>query len=137
MEWHKQSGVATVGYVFPVIYQEYLNKFHSTLKRCGGRLASDLETLKPHIMRKTHAQWCAKLRVPIQWVCGQFPDGWFGVGWDDPKVLLDYYMTLEDDERFEVENKAHDRMNGLGLRIAPLSTRGKTVLGENLHNLAL
>jgi integrase len=126
-EWHRQrfgyyptNERHASGHVFATFYKKYLYKFHATLKRCGGRLASDLETLTPHIMRKTHAQWCAKLRIPIQWVCGQFPDGWFGVGWDDPKVLLDYYMTLEDDERFEVQNKAHDIMNRLGLVLPSL-----------------
>jgi integrase len=127
LEWRSQRGNPTNGFVFPVIYQEYLNKFHATRKQAGGRIAADLETLRLHVLRKTHAQWLTKLRVPIEWICGQFPDGWFGVGWDSPQILLGYYMTLEAEERFEIETKAQQRMEKLGLVSLSASPLSPTV----------
>jgi len=74
-----------LGRCFPINYNEYLEQFHETRKRCNGRVAMDIETLTPHIMRKTHAQWCAKLRIPLQWICGdRSGNGWYGVGWNKP-----------------------------------------------------
>ena len=103
------------GVVFPIHYQEYLDQFHDTRRRCNGRISGKKETLKPHILRKTHGQWLVKLWVPIEQICGIFPDGYFGVGWDNPKILLKYYVTLEDEQRFKAEQQAVERMKALHL----------------------
>jgi integrase len=103
------------GNVFAVSYDEYRHQFYTTRKRCNGRISGDKETMRPHILRKTHAQWLVKLWVPIEQICGLFPDGHFGVGWDNPKILLKYYVTLEDEQRFKAEQQANERMKVLGL----------------------
>lgn len=104
------------GRVFPIKYEHYRRVFHSTRKRCNSRIAGDLEkTMHPHVIRMTHAQWLVKLRVPLERICGQFPDGRYGVGWDNPLILLKYYVTLETDEEDEINNRAQSRMEKLGL----------------------
>lgn len=103
------------GPVFKVAYDEYRHQFHDTRKRCNGRIAGDIETMRPHVLRRTHAQWLVKLWVPIEQICGLFPDGHFGVGWDNPKILLKYYVTLEDEQRFKAEQQAAERMQALHL----------------------
>ncbi len=103
------------GPAFPLVYAEYLQLFHETRRRCNGRISKDKETMRPHVLRRTHAQWLVKLWVPIEQICGLFPDGHFGVGWDNPKILLKYYVTLEDEQRFKAEQQAIDRMKMLGL----------------------
>lgn len=103
------------GSAFPVLYKEYLRQFHDIRRRCNGRISGDKETLKPHIFRKTHGQWLVKLWIPIEQICGLFPDGYFGVGWDNPKILLKYYVTLEDEQRFKAERQAAERMRALNL----------------------
>jgi hypothetical protein len=113
--WWVQCGKPTQGEAFPVEYEHYNTQFHVTRKKCNGRIAGDKETLKPHVLRKTHAQWCRKLKYPLEMICGQFPNGRTGVGWDNPKVLLDFYIDLEEDEFEEADNKARERMLKLGL----------------------
>lgn len=115
------------GRVFAVSYPHYRKVFHETRKRCNGRIAGDGETLKPHVLRKTHAQWCVKLWIPIEQICGIFPDGWFGVGWDNPLILLKYYITLETEQRLKAEETMTERMQKLGL--APLNAWEKAILG--------
>ncbi len=75
--------------------------------------------MRPHVLRRTHAQWCVKLRIPLERICGQFPEGRFGVGWDNPTILLKYYVTLETDEEEEIIVKAKARMEKLGLVSPP------------------
>lgn len=108
------------GPAFKVSYNEYRHQFHDTRKRCNGRIAGDIETMRPHVIRRTHAQWLVKLWVPIEQICGLFPDGHFGVGWDNPKILLKYYVTLEDEQRFKAEQQAAERMQVLHL-VPPLT----------------
>lgn len=124
VEWHRvQFGYYPTknrhgtGRVFPVAYDQYRKNFHEIRHRCLGRIRHDSETMKPHIFRKTHGQWLCNLGVPIEWICGQFPNGWYGVGWDDPKVLLKYYIDLglADNKRLEIEQKMQSRMSEIGL----------------------
>lgn len=122
MQWHyeKHGYMATneqhaSGEVFPVNYQAYLEEFHAARKRAGGRIGTDKETLTPHIIRKTHAQWCKKLRIPLEIIAGKFPAGMFGVGWDNLSILKDFYTSVEPDEYEDAENKASARMKLLGL----------------------
>ncbi len=96
-------------------YAEYSAQFHATRKRCNGRIAGNKETMRPHVLRKTHAQWLVKLFVPMEQICGIFPDGHFGVGWDNPAILMKYYVTLEDKQRSRAEKQAQERMQALGL----------------------
>jgi integrase len=133
LKWHEQKFGYTptnerheTGRVFPLHYQDYREMFHATRRRCNGRIAGDLETMTPHVLRKTHAQWCRKLRIPLEQICGQFPDGRMGVGWDNPKILLDFYITIEDDEFEESEKRARERILKLGL--APLAAWEKSSL---------
>lgn len=104
-----------IGLVFPTNYHTYVNVFHETRHRCNGRISGDKDTMRPHVLRRTHAQWLVKLWVSIEQICGIFPDGYFGVGWDNPKILLKYYVTLEDEQRFKAEQQAIERMKTLKL----------------------
>lgn len=131
-----------------IVYHEYLRQFHRVRHACEGRIAGytckpcngtgkingengpeeceecegkghvDLETMRPHVIRRTHGQWLIKLWVPVEQICGVFPDGFFGVGWDDPSILLKYYVTLEDEQRFRAEKQAVERMQVLNLVVA-------------------
>lgn len=112
--WDK-CGRPSQGRVFPVYYGEYNAVFHNTRKACNGRIAGDKETFVPHVLRKTHAQWLVKLWTPIELICGQFPNGYFGVGWDSPEVLLKYYITLEGEQFERAEKIQAERMEKLGL----------------------
>jgi integrase len=103
------------GRVFPVSYQEYNEAFHAARRKANGRISLEGETLHPHILRKTHAQWCKKLRIPLELICGAFPDGWFGVGWDNPQILLKYYVSIEEDEIETAQAQAQARIQALGL----------------------
>ncbi len=125
------------GRVFPLNYDTYLKHFHATRKRCNSRISGDLETMRPHVLRRTHAQWLVKLKVPLQHICGQFPDGYFGVGWDNPTILLKYYVTLEPDEGLEIMAKARTQMEKLGLdgRGASLPLASDTTKADALPNL--
>jgi integrase len=115
MKYWAERGNPASGRVFPIEYDTYLDKFHATRKACNGRIAGKKETFKPHILRKTHAQWLRKLRVPLEIIAGAFPDGSFGVGWDNINILKGYYVTIEPDEYEEAEAKAQQRMKVLGL----------------------
>jgi len=122
MEWHKErfgyypsNSQHGTGRVFPVTYDDFRENFHLQRKRAGGRIASEKETLTPHIARKTHAQWLKRLRVPMEIACGKFPDGTFGVGWDNVNIYKDFYTRIEPDEYSEAMDKATARMKVLGL----------------------
>lgn len=115
LEYWTLLGKPTAGRVFPVNYNTYLEYFHKTRHACNGRIAGEKETFRPHIFRKTHAQWLRKLRVPLEIIAGAFPQGLFGVGWDNISVLKEYYVTIEPDEYEEAQKKADERMKSLGL----------------------
>lgn len=103
------------GNVFGVSYRAYIAQFHYTRKKCSGRIAGTKETFKPHILRKTHAQWeVSYLWLPLQDICGQFPNGRYGVGWDNPQILLKYYVTLDAEAQEKADKQAHERMIKLG-----------------------
>ena len=55
-----------IGRCFKVAYTQYLNQFHDTRHRCNNRIKQDLETLRPHILRKTHAQYCKRLGIRLE-----------------------------------------------------------------------
>ena len=114
-EWFIVSGSPTTGRCFPVRYETYLNYFHKTRRACNGRISGDKETFRPHIFRKSHAQWLRKLRVPLEIIGGAFPDGYYGVGWDDVDIIRKYYVSIEPEEYDEAQQKAETRMKALGL----------------------
>ena len=113
--WHRQQNEPTKGKVFPVTYNEYSKMFHETRKRGNGRIAQKSETLRPHIFRKTHAQWLVKMWVPLDMICGVFPDGFFGVGWDNPEIPMKYYITPEERLREKAIQQFKEREEELGL----------------------
>ena len=122
VEWHKaQFGYYPTnaqhgsGRVFPIQYDDYRKNFHMQRKRAGGRMATEKETFTPHIFRKTHAQWLKRMRVPMEIACGKFPDGTFGVGWDNCNIYRDFYTMIEPDEYQEATDKMTARMKALGL----------------------
>jgi hypothetical protein len=103
------------GRCFPVTYDVYRHMFHIARKQANGRISGSSDTMRPHIMRKTHAQWCKKLKIPLECVCGIFPDGWFGVGWDNPEIVLKYYMSIDETDIQDAQQLANDRIKALGL----------------------
>lgn len=106
------------GKVFPIAYVHYLRMFHSTRKRAGGRIGQNLETMRPHIFRKTHAQWAKRIGVTLDNLCGDTTSspciGRYGVGWDDPKIPLKYYLTKEVEEYIEQDMKIQRKLQRLG-----------------------
>jgi integrase len=115
IDYWSELGMPHTGKVFTVTYDEYLDYFHKTRKLCNGRISGEKETFRPHIFRKTHAQWGRKLRIPLEILAGHFPDGSFGVGWDNITIIMKYYADIEPDEYEEAQKKADDRMKALGL----------------------
>lgn len=112
------------GRCFPVGYTDYRRMFHNNRHRCNNRLAQDLETMRPHIFRKTHAQWCKRIGISLENLCGNPKDniGRYGVGWDDPKVPLAYYLTPEPEEYIEQDQKIEQRLQKLQAKgILPLT----------------
>jgi len=73
--------------------------------------------MKPHIFRKTHAQWARRIGVTLENLCGNTESspcvGRYGVGWDDPKVPLKYYLTPEPEEYAEQDKKISQRLEKL------------------------
>ncbi|MGD8507173.1 MAG: hypothetical protein PVF15_11005 [Candidatus Bathyarchaeota archaeon] len=69
---------------------------------------------KPHVFRKTHGQYAKRIGVSLENLCGQTNSspcvGRYGVGWDDPKVPLVYYLTAEPDEYAEQDQKIEKRL---------------------------
>lgn len=103
------------GKVFEVAYDDYRKKFHETRLKANGRISGALDTMKPHVFRKTHAQWLVKLGYHVEQICGSFPDGYLGVGWDNPTILLKYYVTLDLDSLEESNKIAAAKMGAMGL----------------------
>jgi len=124
IKWHElkygyrptQQRHAT-GRCFPVTYDRYRMMFHNTRHKCDSRINQDLETMRPHILRKTHAQWAKRIGVSLEHLCGNTESspciGYYGVGWDDPKVPLRYYLTPEPDEYVEQDQKIQKRLEKL------------------------
>jgi len=101
-----------IGRCFPIAYYEYRIQFEENRHRCESRIAQDLETMRPHILRKTHAQWGKRIGISLENLCGN-PEagiGRYGVGWDDPKVPLAYYLTPEPEEFKEQDEKIQKRL---------------------------
>lgn len=124
-KWHEQrygykptQERHAMGRCFPVGYTDYRRMFHRTRHRCDSRIKQDLETMRPHIFRKTHAQWCKRIGVSLENLCGNPEDGIgrYGVGWDDPKVPLAYYLTPEPEEFKEQDQKIQQRLEKLRSR---------------------
>lgn len=105
------------GLCFPVSYNEYRNMFNDTRHRCNSRINQDLETMRPHIFRKTHAQYARRIGVSLENLCGNTEGspciGRYGVGWDDPKIPLKYYLTPEPDEYIEQDQKIEQKLEKL------------------------
>ena len=143
MKWHEQQhGYRptqerhATGKVFPINYGNYRIMFHNTRHRCNSRISQDLETMKPHIFRKTHAQWAKRIGVSLENLCGNTESspciGRYGVGWDDPKIPLKYYLTPEPDEYVEQDQKIQKRLEKLTVDVnAPLNTWKNIAFGEN------
>lgn len=121
MLWHEQcfgyrptQQRHATGRVYPISYKVYSDVFHDTRRRCNSRIKQDTESMKPHILRKTHAQWAKRIGVTLENLCGDtstYPhDGRYGVGWSDPKVPLKYYLTKEAWEYEEQDEKIAKRL---------------------------
>jgi len=105
------------GRCFPITYRAYLDNFHRVRRSCNSRINQDLETMRPHIFRKTHGQWGKRIGVSLENLCGNTESspsiGRYGVGWDDPKVPLKYYLTPEPEEFAEQDQKIQQRLEKL------------------------
>ena len=121
MKWHEQrygyrptQARHETGRCFPVSYDQYRRQFHNTRHRCNSRIKQDLETMRPHIFRKTHGQYCKRIGISLENLCGDPTEspavGRYGVGWDDPKVPLKYYLTKEGWEYEEQDEKIQQRI---------------------------
>jgi len=132
MKWHEQrhgyrptQDRHATGKVFPIQYDAYREQFHRTRKLVGGRIGQELETMKPHIMRKTHAQWAKRMGVTLDNLCGDTTEnpaiGRYGVGWDDPKVPMKYYLTKEAWEYEEQDKIIKERLESMQFSVSPTS----------------
>ena len=130
MRWHEQYGRPTRGRVFPVSYEQYRHMFHNTRHRCTCRIKEDVETERPHILRRTHAQWSKRIGITLDNLCGDTGTylhvGRYGVGWKDPKVVLQYYLTKEAWEYKEQDRKIVERLEKLKIK-CPLPTLEKQI----------
>lgn len=77
--------------------------------------------MRPHIFRKTHAQWGKRIGITLENLCGDTTEspciGRYGVGWDDPKVPMKYYLTKEPWEYEEQDKKITDRIATMNIQI--------------------
>ena len=128
LKWHEQcfgyratQERHATGRVFPISYRHYLTIFHDTRHRCNSRISQDLETMRPHVLRQTHAQWSKRIGVTLENLCGDtstYPhDGRYGIGWADPKVPLKYYLTKEEWEYEEQDEVIAKRLEQRPLMI--------------------
>jgi len=105
------------GECFPVKYDQYRIMFHATRRMCKSRISQKLKTMRPHIFRKTHAQWAKRIGVSLENLCGNAEGspfvGRYGVGWDDPKVPLKYYLVPEPEEYKEQDRKIEQHLQKL------------------------
>lgn len=128
MKWWEKCGRPNQGRVFPINYSKYLYVFHQTRRRAGGRIAEDLETMVPHIMRKTHAQWGRRIGITLDNLCGDTTEspaiGRYGVGWDVSDVPRKYYLTKEEWEYEEQDKIIEQRLSKL---VSETSLRVETV----------
>ena len=87
------------GLVWKVPYEQYRQQFHNTRHKCQTEIRNDDETHVPHIMRKTHAQWCRRMGITLDNLCGDTDSspsiGRYGVGWTDVNIPKRYYVTKE------------------------------------------
>jgi len=122
MKWHRQQGSPKSGRVYPIRYDDYLAMFHDTRHRAGGRIAEDLETMVPHICRKTHAQWGRRIGITLDNLCGDTTEtpcvGRYGVGWDIADVPRKYYLTKEPWEYEEQDQAIEKRLGKLNITVS-------------------
>lgn len=131
MRYWEQCGKPMSGRLFKVGYSNYLDKFHDTRRLCSSRIAEDSETQRPHILRKTHAQWGKRIGVTLDNLCGDtgtYPHiGRYGVGWTDPKVPVQYYLTKEPWEYKEQDKLIVQRLSQFNIDYP------KPMLEKNLY----
>jgi integrase len=98
-----QQGKPTIGKVFPISYNNYLDMFNATRRKCKSRIRIDSATQRPHIFRRIHGQYAKRIGLPLELICGTAPNGRFGVGWKDPKIPVLYYLSEEAEDIDPVE----------------------------------
>lgn len=99
MKFWEQQGKPAKGKVFPIKYADYNEMFHATRKKCSCRIKDDDDAMLLHTFgRRTHAQYAQRLGIPLERICGKAPNGRFGVGWKDPKIPVNYYLSEEAEE---------------------------------------
>ena len=119
MKWWETQGKPKRGKCFPVIYETYRKQFHYIRHKCSSEFKDDDETHVPHILRKTHAQWSKRMGVTLDNLCGDTTSkpniGRYGVGWTDPKIPLEYYLTKEPWEYEQQDKLITERLKSLPL----------------------
>ncbi|MBA7496184.1 hypothetical protein ES702_06782 [subsurface metagenome] len=128
MKYWRQIGEPKSGRCFPVYYNAYRLNFHKIRRRCETRISEDNEKQRPHIFRKTHAQWCKRIGVSLDNLCGDTKTtphvGRYGVGWKDPKVPREYYLTKEpweyEEQDLAIKTRLSKPLRELGFK-SPLN----------------
>jgi len=91
-EWIEKNGLKGDDKLFSVSAEKY-RKF---IKQIGSLLGK--EDLHPHDIRRSGAFWAINyLNVPLEAITAESGGDHvspFGVGWEDPKTLVDYYVSL-------------------------------------------
>jgi hypothetical protein len=112
--YYPTNGKHGSGRMFSVKYWDYNAMFKTARKKCSGRLSDNDKKRRLHVLRMTHAQWCKRIGVTLENICGDTTEtpsiGRHGVGWTDPKVLLKYYLTKEPYEYAEQDEKIAKRL---------------------------
>jgi len=99
MRFWEQQGKPVSGKVFPVTYLQLSNMFKDTRHKCSSRIKNDEAAMRLHTCgRRTHVQYAQRLGIPLERICGKAPNGRFGVGWKDPKIPVNYYLSEEAEE---------------------------------------
>jgi hypothetical protein len=99
------------GRMFPIRYDQYLKQFHAITQK-SNIIGKRKNT--PHILRMTHAQYCKRIGITLENICGDTTTkpniGYYGVGWTDLKILLKFYLTKEPYEYAEQDEKIAKRL---------------------------
>jgi integrase len=104
------------GRMFLTYYEAYRQQFNKIRKKVGiiGKKKNS-----PHILRMTHGQWCKRIGVSLENLCGDCSStpsiGRYGVGWTDPKIPLKFYLTKEAYEYEEQDQIIVQRLQKQGI----------------------
>jgi len=136
--YYPTNGKHGSGRMFPIKYWDYNAMFKTARMKCSGRLSDNNAKRRLHVLRMTHAQWNKRIGVSIENTCGEVSGGKsigrYGVGWTDPKILLQYYLTKEPWEYAKQDKEIAERLEQIQpLLVSFNSLLSPIPLNENIE----